>query len=549
MKKIALVLVAALLAGCASIPTSGPVKVLGNVIDEGEIDSVRVIVRPPTGDMTPDEIVQGFIAAQASTTNGYAGARQYMTPAASNQWQPTQTLVIDQSVSQTQMITESDVRFTTGHIGTLGEDHRYILTASQQNIDIDFTVVETDSGWRVDSAPQTALMTKRDFFRNYKSSIIYFMNDDFTRLVPDVVWVSRSDSTAPTRLMRILLAGPDGLLGQALRTAIPAGSELAIGAVTNVDGLMTVELNAAALRVGQSQRIAMLAQIVWTLTTTTGVNLVLVKAGGQNLEVANTSKLSRNEFKGLNPDRQPPTDGVFYVDEGLLSRGPLGEGKAFGTMPNVQALTVSANGLKIAAVSNGSAILTTSANPSTRERVAQDVVGVDFDLRGRLWLVKSDGSIWIKNGDNPIEEVLGLPRSQKALSIAHASDGARVAIITSDGAEPHLNIFGVINSSTGVSLTEPIRLEQEFTETLDASWPNSTELMVLARKGVDQPAVRFLPLDGTDSRSIGGPFDLRQVFSRFDLPAVAVTTQGNVWKFVAGEWTLVNRVTAMAYVD
>jgi hypothetical protein len=349
--------------------------------------------------------------------------------------------------------------------------------------------------------------------------------------------------------MRILLAGPDGRLGQALRTAIPAGSELSIGAVTSADGLMTVELNAAALRVGQSQRVAMLAQIVWTLTSTSGVSRVLVRAGGQNLEVANISTLSRSEFKGLNPDRQPPTDSVFYVRDGSLFRGPLGEGKIIGAMSNVQALSVSRDGLRIAAISNGKAIQTTTAEPSVRQKVAQDVVGIDFDLRGRLWLVKSDGSIWIKDGENPIEEVLGLPKMQRALSIANASDGARIAIISSDGAEPHLNIFGVINSSTGVSLTAPIQLEQEFTETLDVGWPNSIELMVLARTGVDQPSVRFLPLDGTSSRSIGGPVDARQVFARFDLPSVAVTSQGNVWKFVAGEWQLLDRVTAMAFVD
>lgn len=472
-----------------------------------------------------------------------------MTPAAANLWRPTQTLILDQASASSKLMTESDVRYTANLIGTLGEDHRYVLSDEQLPVDIDFTVVETDLGWRVDSAPQHAVMSKRDFLRNYKSSKLYFMNDDFTRLVPDVVWISRSDSTTPTRLMRILLAGPAGRFGQALRTAVPSGSELSIGAVTNAEGLMTVELNATALRVGQSQRVAMLAQIVWTLTTTSGVSRVLVRAGGQNLEVSNVSKLSRNEFKGLNPDRQPLKDSVYFVSDGSLYRGPLGEGEVIGSMTNVQALAVSRDGLQLAAISNGVAVQTTTAEPSIRKNVAQDIVGIDFDLRGRLWLVKSDGSVWIKDGENPIEEVLGMPPAHRALSIANASDGARIAIISSDGAEPHLNIFGVINSSTGVSLTAPIRIEQEFTETLDVSWPNSIELMVLARTGVEQPTVRFLPLDTSASRSIGGPVDVRQVFGRFDLPSVAVTSQGNVWKFVAGEWQFINRVTAMAFVD
>ena len=549
MKRLVLAICSVMLTGCASIPTSGPVTVLGNVIDEGAVDSVRVIVRPPSADMTPEEIIQGFISANASTANNYAVAREYMTARAASQWQPVETLVLDPVAADTQVLSESEINYSAILVGKLERHHRFNLSEAQQDIEMNFRVTNTNLGWRIDSAPPEALMSKRDFARNYRSATVYFLNDDFTRLVPEVVWVSRSESTTPTRLMRILLAGTGGLLGPSFRSAIPPSTELLIGAVTRLDGLITVDLNATALRVSESQRYAMLAQIVWTLTSPNSVSKVLVKAGGQELVVSNVSNLSRDMFKSLNPDRQPPANPVIYVRNGKLFGGSLEQGSVLGAMTNLQSLSLSRVGSLLGGIANGVAILSSTTEPSVREKVAQDVVAIDFDLKSRLWLVKSDGSVWIKDGANPIQEVLGIPKSYRVSGLANSPDGSRVAIIGSDGSEPHLNLFGVINSSTGVSLTARVRLEQEFTEVLDVSWASSTELLVLARVGVDQPIVRLLSINGTSSRSLGAPVGVRQVFSRYGLVPLAVTSQGTVWKLEDGAWQSLFRVTAINYAD
>jgi hypothetical protein len=324
---------------------------------------------------------------------------------------------------------------------------------------------------------------------------------------------------------------------------------LLIGAVTRLDGLITVDLDAKALRVSQPQRFAMLAQIVWTLTSASSVSKVLVKAGGQELEVSNTSNLSRENFESLNPDRQPSERSALFVRNGKLFGGSLSQWLFLGAMPNLQSLSVSRDGVRVAGIVNGAAILTSTTESSVRETVAQDVIAIDFDLKSRLWLVKSDGSVWIKDGENSVQEVLGIPKPYRVSKIVNSPDGSRVAIIGTDGAEPQLNIFGVINSSTGVSLTPRVRLEQEFAEALDVSWASSNELLVLARLGVEQPDVRLLSLVSASSRSLGSPEGVRQVFGRFGLEPLAVTSQGTVWRLEAGTWKSLIRVSAITYAD
>ncbi|HCK78588.1 MAG TPA: hypothetical protein DHW34_01065, partial [Actinobacteria bacterium] len=52
-----------LLAGCASIPTSGPVRVQPQISATAESDNVVALVRPPEPGATPTSIVSGFIQA------------------------------------------------------------------------------------------------------------------------------------------------------------------------------------------------------------------------------------------------------------------------------------------------------------------------------------------------------------------------------------------------------------------------------------------------------------------------------------------------------
>ncbi|HNL51635.1 MAG TPA: hypothetical protein PKL68_06770, partial [Actinomycetota bacterium] len=73
----------ALLAGCAQVPTSGPVVEVDQAVpDVASTSFVRALARPPRVGMSQTEIVQGFLDAASGFEDGHAVAKLYLTPAA-----------------------------------------------------------------------------------------------------------------------------------------------------------------------------------------------------------------------------------------------------------------------------------------------------------------------------------------------------------------------------------------------------------------------------------------------------------------------------------
>src|SRR6266487_2126697 len=82
------ILAALLTAGCATIPSSGPVESTPIPAPPGGGGGATVIVEPPQPGWTAEQVVSGFLLASSSFTHHHAVARQYLTPRASRLWQP-----------------------------------------------------------------------------------------------------------------------------------------------------------------------------------------------------------------------------------------------------------------------------------------------------------------------------------------------------------------------------------------------------------------------------------------------------------------------------
>ena len=75
-----------LLAGCASMPDSGDLRGVDSTPRQDT--QVRVFAMPPQKNAQPPEIVSGFLEALTSDDPNYSTARQYLTSAASQAWDP-----------------------------------------------------------------------------------------------------------------------------------------------------------------------------------------------------------------------------------------------------------------------------------------------------------------------------------------------------------------------------------------------------------------------------------------------------------------------------
>ena len=79
-ERLAIGALSLLLAGCASVPTSGPVA--HHTPQAASVDGgVRVDPLPPSEGASQLLIVEGFLHAMSTYQPGYAVARQYLTDA------------------------------------------------------------------------------------------------------------------------------------------------------------------------------------------------------------------------------------------------------------------------------------------------------------------------------------------------------------------------------------------------------------------------------------------------------------------------------------
>src|SRR4051812_4353931 len=231
-------------AACAEIPTSGDVE-SGSQVQTSENDPlIRVIPRPPLPGATPAEVVQGFLNASASFADDHAVARLYMTPEASERWDPAREVTVFNETAgvdltrkgrkRVQLQAEQTATINKG--GALSPRNNVSITRS-------FVLERQENNWRIARAPQGLLLSEVDVARSYRAFDVFFLNDLQTRLVPDPVFIPLERQGTATSLTDAVLAGPTAWLRPAVDSAIPDGTSLVVDAVPIENGVALVDLS------------------------------------------------------------------------------------------------------------------------------------------------------------------------------------------------------------------------------------------------------------------------------------------------------------------
>jgi hypothetical protein len=301
---------AASMAACANVPTSGAIQVntLHGAVGTGP-NGVQVVPRPPGRNWSPQDIVGGFLTASASY--GYdpkhAVARKYLTGGKhgfASRWRPGwQATIIDApdirpSQGPPNRITEPsggpqaqmlvNVRSKSNRVTTLVTAGRYqagSIVVDPRSTQYSFALVQVHGQWRINDIfvkeiahpskpadPSLLLLSKQDFEREYQSRDLYFYpasSDSSPTLVPDPVYLPAQVGNQGIKglvqtLLRPGLSQNNSWLFGAARTAFPPGTKLlsaqVVGGITAV-----VNLAGAATKASPSQRQAMAAQLYWSL--------------------------------------------------------------------------------------------------------------------------------------------------------------------------------------------------------------------------------------------------------------------------------------------
>ncbi len=267
-----LVALSLMMASCAGLPTTTEPEALH---DYRPGLSEEQIVRAPSPDAEPDQIMREFLKYSSDPSQKYAAARQFLTQDVASAWKPETAGKTGSTMKL--LIVDSRPRITVNDKSRLGSSCTVTLTASwvgeitgdslfrigdNTKVDVSFSLSKEDGQWRIDQLPDAVYTTFEEFSKNWNQITLYYPDFDGRRLVPDLRWgaFSRSDELSrASAVLDLLVNGPSPLLAPALRGFTVDRSIAFVGADAGnyeFTGLATLSDN---------DRKLFAASVVWTL--------------------------------------------------------------------------------------------------------------------------------------------------------------------------------------------------------------------------------------------------------------------------------------------
>ena len=211
-----------MLAGCVSVPDSGPVVEAGDSSDIQADEPPDIVPAPPQSGESASDVVKHFLEAMRASPIDTTVARQFLTQDAAASWNPEQETIT--YVSTSGPFGSSPLRvklLETAHFDARGT-WLGALPADRRTLRFPMQIEEGE--WRIAEAPD-ALIVDRDWFdQRFQQVSLYFFDLSGTFLVPEPVFLPRGDQL-PTALTQRLLAGPPAELRRVERTFVPAGHD------------------------------------------------------------------------------------------------------------------------------------------------------------------------------------------------------------------------------------------------------------------------------------------------------------------------------------
>jgi len=545
-------LVTALLAACATVPTSGPIE-QGPVVDSGESTQfIRVIAAPPSVGADPVEIVRGFLEANASLEDDHAIARGYLTGDGSAQWQPDAGTTVYDVASLALSARGDQVRARMDVVGELLPDGSLEVITPPIERTLTFALEQVlDEGvpapqWRISEPPPGILISTSDLRRAYRLYQVYFASARSEVLVPDGRMLPVVGPSLPTALAERVLAGSAQWLAPAVRTGAPPGTALALGAVPVNDGVADVQLTDQVLSATGAERRDLAAQLTWTLTQLPDVVSVRLLVGGEPLEVPGAGvDMDRTTWQAQSPDAlttgasgvlRPPA----YVLAGasivrVAEAGRTSIAIPEGVSQDLTGLAVSLDQRQAAAIEgDGRGLwLIPLDRTTTQRRIDGDRIdAISFDVDGQAFFA-DDGRVRRVDLDAAVREVPvrteGLPALER---LALARDGARVALVA--GGAVHVGVL--VEESGSLVISSVRRVDMTIGQASDVAWRDSRTLDVLGSAMGSGLQVLTLSIGSAQVLPIGAPARPAELAAAPLSETLVTTQEAEVFANVGLQW-------------
>ena len=580
---VLLVTLSLLLAGCVSVPTSGQVERVEGAQQSCQ-NCVNVEVAPPSPGDDPQQIVEGFLRANANYQPTYDVAKRYLTREAAQSWKPQAGVTVYDGGTA---VDGDRVRLTGRVVGVVAGDRAY--SARDKPLEQPFTLVKQDGEWRIDKPPDGLLVASYAFTRFYSSYDLFFLANGRPSsqvgavpspvLVPDPIYLPkfRSPDSVASALVKQLLVGPTKWLAPSVTTAIPPGTTLSVDSVTITDGVAAVSLSDTVLTLPDTQRSLLAAQIVYTLKEAVAIRGVSITVNQQGFRVPEsdpttlvvpTSSISTQ----LDPVSPNAGNQLYVVRDGEVSLVDAGNGelrpfKGDLGKDRVTALAVSVTDTDLAAVTHDRTRLVQTTTAAAGAKARTVLTGVtslarpQFTRFGELWALARQGGeqrLWrIVDGKPPTRVVAPELQGRDITAFRFSPDGVRIAFVERTSSGSRVAVARV-NRGDRVDIEALRELDTTQTgmtqlkELKDVSWLDATHLLVLGSPTAKEQAGPYAVSEDASTITDQGealswdPAEIAVLLRTQS--AIVRSSNGQTWRDQGTTWApFVGNVQAVAY--
>jgi hypothetical protein len=332
-------------------------------------------------------------------------------------------------------------------------------------------------------------------FRSYS---LYFYDNQDRYLVPDSRWFATRISTG-TRLVSALLAGPDYWLTDAVNSAFPTGTQLALDSVTVDAGTAIVDLDASVNSTTVAQRQRMLVQLTATLTQLPNVFSVQIKIDGVLQNIVN---LPYQVSLAKNPDPIVLTSDGFRQ----LSTSAVPMKRASEAAKDWQATEFGINNQQtLLALTGPQGIAVTRLTGANSELTAidyrGDLLAPVIDPQGLIWCQGASADSPLTAYDSTGKQVfstLGWLSQANHVAFSISREGSRVAFLLNYEGQFRLYVAAIVRDEKGnpVAISVPVRMAKSELLTGSVSWIDETTVASISQSSGSITSPVYLQVGG-----------------------------------------------------
>lgn len=547
--------VAALLAGCVRMPTSGPVVESEVTAGADDAPGISFDPRPPQAGEPAADIVAGFFEAMKATPVRTTVARQFLSREAAESWTPEQQILTYAELGDVSPGTF--VRVPLTEVNTY--DARGAWQRTDAGAQLSLRLVQEDGEWRIDELPDALIVPDSWFDDWYERAALFYFDPTAQVLVPEPVFVPRGEQYASS-LVRGLLTplGEESL--DVVRSFFPPGTTPGLS-VPIESGIARVALSGDPDAVDEETAERMLTQLVWTLGQEQRISAVELSVGERTFTGAGgLAPVNLSFGAAYDPNGDRASTDLFALEEDRLVTGRVGDlGPTSGPFGEpgygLRSIGVNLPGTRVAAVSATGTDLLLAATEAPTGEVTTPVVGaVDlaaphWDHRDRTWVLdRGAGRARVVQVADGVAAELVVPglTGRRVTELIVSRDGSRLVAVVRGLESDRVVSVRVRHDAAGTVLgfTPPrtLPLPDGTARIRDVAWRSPTTVSVLSDINEERSQVRTISVDGAPGGiSTSGATSLRgRVRTLVSTPA-----DGEVYAIAGREVTSLTRPERM----